>query len=93
MFVVSWVSIASLIARCRSSRCFVNVEICAGFLLIFIWIFFSFFFFLAHYQKLFENLVKAEFERLITGFVVGTNRTLESLKAFHATQSISIVGL
>lgn len=46
-----------------------------------------------HYKKLFENLVKAEFERLITGFVVETNRTLESLKAFHATQSISIAGL
>lgn len=46
-----------------------------------------------HYKKLFENLVKAEFERLITGVVVETNRTLESLKVFHATQSISIAGL
>lgn len=91
MFVVIRVSIASLLARCRSFRCFVNVEIYGGFLKIFIWIFFCTL--LMHYKKLFENLVKAEFERLITGFVVETNRTLESLKAFHATQSISIAGL
>lgn len=32
MFVVIRVSIASLLARCRSFRCFVNVEIYGGFL-------------------------------------------------------------
>lgn len=92
MFVVIRISIASLLARCRSFRCFVNVEMYGGFLKIFTWNFF-FCTLLMHYKKLFENLVKAEFERLITGVVVETNRTLESLKVFHATQSISIAGL